>query len=95
MRRVQRRAIGDLQRQVVQADVLAPIEGDMVGWILDPPEREHAAPVGDVHGGISRPLPDHLPAQAVHEEAARRFQIRDRQADVVETQRHRISVHDA
>jgi len=75
---------------VVQANVLAPVEGDVVGRVLDAPEREHRAAVGDVHGRVGWSFTHHLPAEAVHEKRAGRFEVRDGQADVIEPQRQGV-----
>jgi hypothetical protein len=84
VQRIQPRAIGHGQRQVMQADIGAPVKRDGTYRRLDLPQGDDQAAVGDEDSGIVRPLTDDVSPEAVAKEAAGAFKLSDAQSDMID-----------
>ena len=84
VQRIQPWAISHGQREVMQADIGAPVKRDGACRRLDLPQGDDQAAVGDEDGGIIRPLTDDIPPEAVAKEAAGAFKVSDAQSDMID-----------
>ena len=62
---IQSGAVGDGEREMVQADVCAPVKRDGAVRNLDLPQGDHVVAVGNESGWIVGPFADNTPSQAV------------------------------
>ena len=84
VQRIQPWAISHGQREVMQADIGAPVKRDGRCRRLDLPQGDDQAAVGDEDGGIVRPLTDNIPPEALAKEAAGAFKVSDAQSDMID-----------
>jgi hypothetical protein len=84
VQRIQPWAISHGQREVMQANIGAPVKCDGYCRRLDLPQGDDQAAVGDEDGGIVRPLTDDIPSEAVAKEAAGAFKVSDAQSDMID-----------
>jgi hypothetical protein len=78
VQRIQPWAISHGQREVMQADIGAPVKRDGGCRRLDLPQGDDQAAVGDEDGGIVRPLTDDIPPEAGA------FKVSDAQSDMID-----------